>query len=140
MDKRELQDYRSMSKELERFEQKIIETRRRAENARSVKWSYTPSGTERRDFTDIVDELMELQEQYNRRAKEIIARQVRIEAAIAGLADPVERAVMGYRYVDGLSWEQICVKVAYSWNRVHHHHRKALENINPHTIAHSSML
>ena len=63
MDKRELQDYRSMSKELERFEQKIIETRLRAENARSVKWSYTPSGTERRDFTDVVDELMELQEQ-----------------------------------------------------------------------------
>lgn len=49
-----------------------------------------------------------------------------IEAAIESL-DPTARLLCRYRYVDGLKWEEVCVRMNYSWRQVHNLHRRALE-------------
>ena len=129
MTKQELKNYSRMNKELARLEEKIKVLRNKIESPKSAVLSGVTSSGERKDFTDYIDNIVELQEMYNRRAKAIIEEQIRIENAIARLDNPIERAVLGYYYIDGLTWEQICVKVNYSWNRIHHFHRKALINI-----------
>ena len=132
MNKQDLKQYLRWNVELSRLEEKISEVRNRIEKPKNVNFSEVSSGGvgQHKDFTDYIPELIELQEIYNIRAKKIIAEQIRIETAIAALDDPIERAVLGYKYIDGLTWEQICVKINYGWDRVHHHHRKALANIN----------
>jgi DNA-directed RNA polymerase specialized sigma24 family protein len=135
VDKQELKNYLRMNKELERLEEKMSELRNRLEKPKSNIFSNVPGG-ERKDFTDYIDLLIDLQEQYSERAKMIVSEQIRIEAAISALDDPLERAVMGYKYVDGLNWEQICVKMNYSWRQTHYIHSGALKNLEClHTIA-----
>ena len=129
MIKEELKNYLKMNIELTRLEDKIARIRNKVESPKTAMLTNDGKGGERKDFTDCVDELIELQESYDKRAKAIIAEQIHIENAIAALADPIERAVLGYKYIDGLNWEQICVKISYSWRNTHYIHAKALENI-----------
>jgi DNA-directed RNA polymerase specialized sigma24 family protein len=130
MDKKELKDFLKMSIELARTEEKIKELRIKLEKPESQFLSDMPKGGERKDFTDDIDSLIELQEFYSRWAKKLTAKQIRIETAIQSLSDSVERAVLGYRYIDGLTWEQICIKMNYSYRNVHYVHSSALKNIS----------
>jgi len=129
MEKNELKNYLRMSTELKRLEEKIKETRHTLEKPKGSVLSHMPRGGEYKDFTDVLNDLVELQEFYNVQAKAIIAEQLRVETAIDALSDPIERAVLGYKYVDGLTWEQICVKIGYEWAQTHRIHAKALKNI-----------
>ena len=130
MTKKELKSYLRMNIELKRLEEKMAEMRNRLQNPKSPILSDIPkSGGRYKNFADNIDELIELQEFYDKRAKEIIAEQIHIEKVIALLSDPVERAIIGYKYIDGLKWEQICVKINYGWERTHYYHSRALQNI-----------
>ena len=40
--------------------------------------------------------------------------------------DGIEGEVLKYRYVDLLTWEEICIRVHYSWRQTHRIHRRAL--------------
>lgn len=41
-----------------------------------------------------------------------------------------EKDILLYRYIRRMSWEQIAVKMGYSWQWVHKIHAKALKNFN----------
>jgi len=49
------------------------------------------------------------------------------------MLDPVERAVMRYRYIQGIEWEEICVKMRYSWQHIHRIHKNILEKLKDET-------
>ena len=51
-----------------------------------------------------------------------------IRDRIEWLEDESEKDVLVYRYLRGMKWEDICVKMGYSWRRVHYIHSNALEN------------
>jgi DNA-directed RNA polymerase specialized sigma subunit len=44
------------------------------------------------------------------------------------MEDENEKDVLTYRYLRGMKWEDIAVKMGYSWRRIHYIHSKALEN------------
>ena len=46
------------------------------------------------------------------------------------LPNETERLLMRYRYIHGLKWEEIAVKMEYSWKQIHRIHAKALDNFN----------
>ena len=127
--KKDLKNYLQMNAKLTRLEEKLTEMRHTIEKPRSAVLSDMPKGGMRKDFTDNVDNLLELQEVYNRQWDALIDERIRIESAIAKLSDPVECAILGYKYIDGLTWEQVCVKINYSWVQTHAYHSKALKNI-----------
>ena len=130
MTKEELKKYVKMDAQLKRLEQAIAETRSWLEKPSSTAWSFSPSSAGRkRDLSDGIAKLEALLDDYNARWDALIDERARIEAAIAAIADPVEQALLGYRYVDGLQWEQICVKLNYSWAQTHRVHASALKNI-----------
>lgn len=59
---------------------------------------------------------------------EAIRIRQRVYEVIAGIPDK-EGQVLYERYIVLHKWEEICILLHYSWNGVHHVHRRALEKV-----------
>ena len=71
------------------------------------------------------DELLQL---YQEKVAELTAKLQTIEAAIEPLA-PRERTLLRLYYINGLTWEQVCVAMNYGWTQVHRIHGRALQEL-----------
>ena len=72
--------------------------------------------------------LAALKDRYRAQLARLAERQAMVEDIISSL-DPRERVLFRYRYIDGLTWEQVCVAVGYSWRQTHNIHRAALDKL-----------
>lgn len=70
----------------------------------------------------------ELQARYARKVQEMEAVQSAIEDLIEGLS-PTERKLLRHRYIKGMTWENVCVAMSYSWRQTHNIHAKALDKL-----------
>ncbi len=52
-----------------------------------------------------------------------------IENCINLIENSTQRMIMRYRYIEGLRWEEVCVKMNYGWRQTHRIHTNALKNI-----------
>lgn len=68
----------------------------------------------------------ELQAFYRAKARQLADEQLRIERAIDDLP-PVMRRALRHHYIEGLIWEEVCVRMSYSWRHIHRIHRDALD-------------
>lgn len=59
---------------------------------------------------------------------EAIRIRQRVYEVIAGIPDK-EGQVLYERYISLHKWEEICILLHYSWNGVHHVHRRALKKV-----------
>lgn len=66
-----------------------------------------------------------LLDRYRTALDRVTAAQTRIEQMIEGL-DSKYRVLLRCRYIDGMTWEKVCVAVNYSWRRTHYLHSQAL--------------
>lgn len=71
------------------------------------------------------DELLTL---YAEKCGQLDAELLAIEQAIDSL-EPREKTLLRLHYVQGLTWENVCVEMNYSWRQVHRIHAKALEKL-----------
>lgn len=72
-----------------------------------------------------LDELLgELEEQMNER----IQLRREIVRKIECMESETEKAVLRYRYIHMLKWEEIAVKMSYAWQHIHRIHGKALSH------------
>lgn len=71
---------------------------------------------------------MELVTLYRTRLRDLYRVQLEVEKAIETL-EPRERRLMRLYYLDGLTWEQVCVEMSYSWMQIHRIHAKALDQL-----------
>lgn len=69
-----------------------------------------------------------LQEKYRAQLVELTTAQELIEGMIEGL-EPVERRLARFRYIDGLTWEDVCEKLCYSWRQTHRIHGRMLDKL-----------
>ena len=69
-----------------------------------------------------------LAKEYDRKLKELLAEQTYIEGMIDGL-DPIERKLMRHRYLEGLTWEKVCVAINYGWTQTHEMHGRILDKL-----------
>lgn len=67
-------------------------------------------------------------EQYNAQLERLAATQTRIEELIEAL-EPLERKLMRHRYIEGLTWETVCVVMDYSWRQTHRIHSSILDKL-----------
>lgn len=51
-----------------------------------------------------------------------------INAAIKRVKDDREQEVLWLKYIQGLTWEQVAVRMGYAWAQIHRIHAKALDN------------
>lgn len=70
----------------------------------------------------------ELVERYQAKLAELTEELHAIEDAIAQL-DSTERALLRWRYIEGLKWEEVCVCLSYSWQQTHRIHSRALRRL-----------
>ena len=66
-----------------------------------------------------------LEELYRKKYRILLEAQTAVENAIESLP-PELRRLMRYRYLDGMTCEQVCVEMPCSWDTFHRWHRKAL--------------
>lgn len=63
--------------------------------------------------------------QYRQKVDELTDAMLAIEKAIEPLRS-TERTLIRLYYMQGLTWEEVCVSMSYSWSQIHRIHRKAL--------------
>lgn len=95
--------------------------------------NYSPLKAELNDIARLVKRLNELKlpeltEVYDEKIAKLKASLKRIEDALDGL-EPVERQLMRARYIEGLEWHQVAVRISYSWQQTHRIHARALIKI-----------
>jgi DNA-directed RNA polymerase specialized sigma subunit len=76
----------------------------------------------------VVTHHLALQDRYKRQLVKLAAAQALIEDIIESL-EPGERKLMRCRYIDGLTWEEVCVAVGYSWRQTHNIHARILDKL-----------
>ena len=69
-----------------------------------------------------------LVERYRRKVADMEAVQSGIEDMIESLSC-TERTLMRLRYIEGLTWEKVCVAMNYSWRQTHNIHAASLDKL-----------
>lgn len=70
--------------------------------------------------------LTDLREKYMDKAAALIEATEEVEDAIESL-DERQRTLMRLYYIQGLSWEDVCGRMSYSWRQIHRIHSAALQ-------------
>lgn len=92
--------------------------------------SQTPGGGESGSPIERpMDKVLEIDEEIKREIDELRTVRQEIRAALNQLEDENLKLLMEYRYIDGLTWEQIAVKMNYSYMQICRLHGKALRTI-----------
>lgn len=126
---RYLSRYRRMSKRIDRLLEEQSRWREMALKITPV-LSQTPGGGESGSPIERpMDKVLEIDEEINREIDELQIVRQEIRAALNQLEDENLKLLMEYRYIDGLTWEQIAVKMNYSYMQICRLHGKALRTI-----------
>ena len=82
-------------------------------------------GSDLSGYAAKMDELFrELKEQMEKR----IDLRLQISRKIEAMPDETESLLLRYRYIHGLKWEDIALRMDYSWRGVHKVHARALQH------------
>lgn len=131
MTKERLRNYQNIKKEREQLRHQLEEIEASLYYPKIQQLTDMPAGggpKEGNPQEDMMLHHIELQERYRAKLEELAAEQLAIEEAIESL-DETERMLLRYRYIDGLKWEEVCVKIGYSWTQTHEHHGRALQKL-----------
>jgi len=129
MTKLELREYTGIKKEIDKLEEELWDLEAKATKCTSVICS-EPKGS--RIITDpmaeIVSSIVEHQYKINELLEKLYNKREVIENSIESLPSSY-RCLIRMRYVQGFTWEKICVEISYSWKQTHRLHAKALKQI-----------
>lgn len=127
MTKEQLQAYRNIGREIRQILNRLDALETAMYNPKAQQLTGMPSAPSKDNpLEQMVIQRAELQRRYSELLTELLAEQLTIEAAIEQ-APPAARTLLRYRYIDGLKWEEICVKMNYSWRQMHRLHAQALD-------------
>lgn len=87
-----------------------------------------PHGSSHSDLSDYVAIMGEQIELLKEERLEKVRCYQRIERQIRQMENEDEREVLRLRYIKGLKWEEVALKMNYSWKWVHKIHGRALQN------------
>ena len=87
-----------------------------------------PHGSDMRDLSDYAAKVDELERELIQARYDRIQSFRKVQAAIEELEDEAEKDLLTYRYLRGMKWEEIAVKMGYTWRHTIRVHGHALEN------------
>lgn len=121
-----LRRYNDLKREQVQLEEELIKLETTMTSPKIQRVTDMPKGSKRTDpMLDIVARHIELQERYKTQIAQLLEAQIEIENIIENL-EPRERQLARYRYLDGMTWEAICVAMRYSWKQIHRIHNAML--------------
>lgn len=87
-----------------------------------------PHGNGTSDLSSYAAKLDEIEQKlFAEKYKRICVFQ-EITSAINDMEDETEKTLLTYRYIKRMKWEEIAVKMGYSWQHIHKIHARALRN------------
>lgn len=120
-----LKGYEKAVRQMERSELKILEIRNNKMYP-SIIIDDMPHGTGQNDLSSYAA-AVDQEERKNMKARyQRIKLCKEITDKIERLDNEDEKDVLMYRYIKLLKWEDICVKMGFSWRRIHYIHSNAL--------------
>ena len=132
MIKERLRRYREIKREAKQIRDKLEEVESRLYSPRGQLLTGMPSAPSPGGGTateTLIDRHAQLVQQYQEQLARLEAEQLAVEKAIASLEDSTARQILRYRYIDGLKWEEVCVRIKYSWTQTHEIHGQALQQL-----------
>lgn len=128
MTKEKLRAYRDIKLEKDKLAEMVVELEAAIYGPSSQRMDGQPRGGG--GPADVVGDAAtkheELMDRYRKKLRELEAALVEIERAIETL-EPRERTLIRLYYAQGLTWEEVCVEMSYSWRQIHRIHGMALE-------------
>ena len=88
-----------------------------------------PHGTSLSDLSDYAAKVDELERELIQKRYDRICSFRKVQTAIEELEDETEKDLLTYRYLNGMKWEEIAVKMGYSWKHIHRIHAVALKDL-----------
>lgn len=126
MNKETLRDFRQRNREARQLRDQLYEMETRIYSPKGQQLSKTPRNPSGgRTMDDLVSAHLRLQDRYRAALADVEREQLEIETAMQNLL-PAERMVIRYRYLDAMSWEEVCEKMHYGWTQTHRLHAAAL--------------
>ena len=127
MTKERLRQYRNMLKDKKQMEQHLETIEAALYNPKIQQVNDMPrSQSHGNAMEDLANKHLELRDRYWEKLAELTLEGIVIAEAIESL--PVrEQNVLSQYYLNGLKWEEVCVKMGYCWTQVHEHHSRALK-------------
>ena len=124
-----MRNYASLKEEREQLRRQLDELEATLYYPKIQRLNGMPSSPSKENTLELmVARHIELQERYEAKIAEMTKEMLLIEAAIDAL-DPTARMLLRYRYLDGLKWEEVCVRMNYSWMQTHRIHANALNQL-----------
>lgn len=129
MTKERLRQYRKMLKDKKQMEQHLETIEAALYNPKIQQVNDMPRAQSHGNaMEDLANKHLELRDRYRDKLAELTLEGIAIAEAIENL--PVrEQNVLSQYYINGLKWEEVCVKVGYSWTQVHRIHSSALQHL-----------
>lgn len=127
MTKERLRKYQKIKRERLQLERRLEEVETWLYYPKIPQLSDMPRGgsTEENAQESMAIYHIELQQLYRDKIEELAKEQLAIEKAIEPLGSTA-RELMRARYLDGLKWEEVCVRINYSWSQTHLLHAQIL--------------
>lgn len=130
MTKERLRQYCNIKREREQLLEQLEEVEKALYSPKIQRLTGMPSGgkPDGNPQENLVARHIELQERYRAKVDELAAELLAIELAIETLNGTL-RTLLRFRYIDGLKWEEVCVRMNYSWRQIHNLHGQALNQL-----------
>lgn len=129
MDQKVLQSYQSLLQEIALLEKEKQELSERKLGA--ICLNGLPRGKGTCDITgEIAGKLVDLSDEIAKKLNAAISLRLEIEKTITSL-DAQDRVLMRLRYIEGLAWEEVAIRMNYNYRWVIKLHRRILEEIGP---------
>lgn len=127
--KAQLHEYRDLRKEEAQLRRKLEEVEAAMASPRTPRLDGMPRGGSGGDpVSTIVTQHLALMGRYTDQLIRLAKIQLAVEQMIESLPSK-ERMVLRYYYLDGMTWEKVCVAINYSWRQVHNIHAAALDRL-----------
>lgn len=124
-----LKSYRALDGKIESMTEQL-----QVWNARATKITATisqePKATGSGDqLQRCIDQICEIQTEIAQEMDKLRKRKQEIETAIHGLNEKSYQDILWYRYIQGMTFEEIAIKMNYSWRQVCRKHKNAVEKL-----------
>ena len=126
---RHLSRYRRLNERIDRLLEEQSRWRERASKITPTLSQAPGGGGSGSPIERPMDKVLEIEKEVYREINEARIVRKEIRETLNQLEDENLKLLMEYRYIDGMTWEQIAVKMNYCWRQVCRKHGQALTKI-----------
>ena len=123
-----LWSYQRAKRDVARLEAQLEELRLSQLGPKAIAYDGMPQRTELGDLSDYMAKYDEIEQAIVKARYQRIEASQRVRDSIEALEDDREKELLTLRYLKGVKWEEIAVKMGYSWQHIHKIHARALGN------------